>query len=634
MKRVLTILFFLFSYTSFSQSIGHFQQISTVKRGDTIDVAWYYRPASITDIRTFQVDFQFKRTLFTHIETYYDTTYLTNARQPQVGYTQFDYYRLDSFQTANSSYVYRIDSAWSVGRNYIMIPAGSSLGSNNGYIIHNKYKINDVQLDYESDSVTVNWARLFKVDGVSVGENVTLDFKKRALNLLGNRGISGKLWMPTNSDLGLPIIICYDNTTGEEKSRTIPALDGTYTLNNLESNRKYKIKVYFSPDSLNNIRQRHVTITDAVKSLNEVNGANVNQVFPRTFLKSGLSYLMADINFNSKLDAGDPYSIYASVSGLRPIDTSKLINVFHKNEYDSLALGLNQWTSWSTYLNRGVDIYDSVGNTSKTGVDIKFFILGDVNRSGSSPVFNSQGTLILANRYNGEMNLRIPDTYVNNSQPITIPFNVSSNAPNNGLQFEMRYDPTKVKFDGIESGAKTGWLQYVTCDANNGIIKFGGMNNQKEGFLNGDYTPYKLKFSPMVNGQDFVSYIYLRKLMDASNLDGDHFNVSYVSDRIQITNRANMISVVYNHEKPSININPNPNNGNFELVVMLPTNTKMNAVVYSMTGQRLIEIGEFRTEDMSMTFKKPMNLNLPNGIYNIVLYDDKKRLIKQFIKTI
>jgi len=74
MKKLLLALALLFSISSYAQqpSIGHFQQLATVKRGDTLDVAWYYQPITSKDVRTFQVDFQYKKRLLSHIETTVD----------------------------------------------------------------------------------------------------------------------------------------------------------------------------------------------------------------------------------------------------------------------------------------------------------------------------------------------------------------------------------------------------------------------------------------------------------------------------------------------------------------------------------------------------------------------------------
>ena len=55
MKKLLLAFMLLISYvTTFSQTpqIGHFQTLATVRRGDTLDVTWYYRPGT-PDIKIF-----------------------------------------------------------------------------------------------------------------------------------------------------------------------------------------------------------------------------------------------------------------------------------------------------------------------------------------------------------------------------------------------------------------------------------------------------------------------------------------------------------------------------------------------------------------------------------------------------
>ena len=632
MKKLLLACFLLISSLGFSQTIGHFQQLASVKRGDTLDVAWYYQPSGSVDIRTFQVDFQFKKDLFTWISTAIDTPYVTTARQPQLGYNQYDGYKYNTY--SNGNYTYSADANWSVGRNYLTLPAGTGFGTSNGYIIHNKFKINAVQPNFVSDTITVNWARLFRVDGTTIGDNVaTLTNKKLAIFLQGNLTISGKIWMGAGT--GLPTIIAYANNTGIEASRTTPAADGTYTLTNIEQNTKYKIKVLFSADSLITMRDRAVTVADAVKTYNEFKGADVNQNFPRTYLTNGLAYLIGDVSRNGILDGGDPYGIYASVSGLRPIDTARLVNVFLKNEFDSLAIGANQWTSWASNTDKGLFVYDSIGTVNNTNVDIKYFLLGDVDRSHSSPVYNSQGQLVAKAIYRGDINVNIPDTYTNSSDPLYVPFNVSyASYKNTGLQFEMKYDPAVVRFEQIQSNIDGPWLQYVTNDSTKGIIRFGGMNNQDKGFLTGDFTPYKLKFSPKNPGTNITSYVYVRRLMDAADENGDHYNIVLQSDRIVLSYRMNGPAVVYNNMEPTISINPNPNNGLFEVVVFVPKNSTMNAVVYDMNGRFIKDLGKFQTDDMEMTFRKQVPAgNIPAGMYNVVLFDNRKRISTKMVKA-
>ena len=406
MKKLLLALVLLFSISSYAQqpSIGHFQQLSTVKRGDTLDVAWYYQPVASRDVRTFQVDFQYKKRLLSHIETTVDVA--LSERTPYVDYKQFDNYKYSNYTNGNYNYIQ--DTAWTTARNYIVLASGNQIAGA-GYVIHNKYKINSVEANFASDSVTINWARLFTVDGVSIGDNVAnLTNKSLSIFLKGNLTISGRVTLSANMT-SKPTVLAIDPLTGVVASSMIVSTDGSYTLDNVEQNTRYKIQLLFPRQDLNTIRDNAVTISDGAKVYEEFTKTDVNQTYSRQYLKSGLSYLQADVNKSLGLDGGDAYGIYASVAGLKPIDTAGLIKVFTSQEYDALVTAESQWTAWPAYLNRLDYIYDSV-ITSNLVVNLKYAIVGDVNRSHSSPVFDAAGQEILAGALAGVLNVDIPNT--------------------------------------------------------------------------------------------------------------------------------------------------------------------------------------------------------------------------------
>lgn len=622
MKKLLLLAGLLISsFSIFAQtapSIGHFQQLATVKRGDTLEVAWYYQPVSNTDIRTFQVDFQYRKQLLTHISTTVASSFTTQT--PYVDYKQFDNYKYSSY--SNGTYNYVSDTNWTVARNYLILASGNAISSNS-YIIYNKYKINDVASNFASDSVVVNWARLFKVDGTSIGDNVAnLTNKNLAIYLKGNFTINGKVWLAANMT-AKPTVVATEFNTGVVASSVVVNNDGTYVLPNIEEKTKYKISLLFPQDSLTGIRDYAVTITDGTKVYDEFTKTDVNQQFSRQYLKSGLAYLQADINKNGILDGGDGYGIYASVSGLKKIDTTNLISVFHKDEYDSLVTGQNQWTTWANYINRGDFVVDSV-KTTNLSLDLKYFILGDVNRSHSSPVFNSTGGEILAYNIIGNMDVTVPDTYTGPGQPLLVPFNVSfaSNKQNAGLQFEMKYDPTKVKFEEVVSNIQGPWLQYVTHDEQNGIVRFGGMNNQNAGFLSGNSTPFRLKFSPIGNS-DITSNIYIRRLMDAADVNGDPFSITLTSDKVTVSNKA-MPGFVNGNPNKNITakVFPNPSNGMFELVVDFPQpNMYVMANVYDFDGNLIKRIGKIQADEYLLTAQTRVEIpqTRPGGSYFVSL---------------
>ena len=629
MKKLLLAFALLISYvTTFSQTpqIGHFQTLATVRRGDTLDVAWYYRPGS-PDVRTFQVDWQYKKTLLTYLSTTVDAT--VNGMTPSISYKTWDNYKYNNY--SNGTYTYLTNTDWTVGRNFLVLSSGNTISSN-GYIIHNKYKINNVAPNYASDTITVNWARMFDVNGNTIGDNVAqLTNQKLAIKLLGNLTLSGKVWLGPQMTLR-PVVICTQANNGAFIDSITVDADGTYTLDNIDENTRYKLEIKF-PSALSTIRDQAVTIADAVKTYDEYTITDVNQTFTRQYLKNGLAYLIADVNKTGTLDGGDPYSIYASVSGLKPIDTTKALNVFSKNAYDSLALGQDQWIAWPNYINGVTYIYDSVGTVNLTNIDIKYFILGDVDRTHSSPVYDANGNLVVAARTIGTMNVNIPNVTAPTGQAMYASFNVNTNGINSdGLQFEMKYDPTKVKFEEIVSNIQGPWLQYLTHDDVNGIIRFGGMNNQSAGSLTGNVTPFKLKFSP-IGTNDIMTNVYVRRLMDASDKNGDHFNIDLASDYVILATRQSVIPTP--EGEITAMIRPNPTSGFFELVVAFPkTNMTSLATVYDIQGRKIKDIGKLVSDNYITTVIKQVDLRAAaNGNYLLVLdNENQKRLTKQFVK--
>lgn len=631
MKKLISVVSLLFlCVMGYAQTpeIGHFQQLATIKRGDTLDVAWYFKPAVGTDIRTFQIDWQYKKALFTHISSSVDAAVSGNT--PVLDFKSWEDYKYSSY--SNGVYNYVADTNWTVGRNYLILSNGNQLSSN-GYIIHNKFKINDVAPNFVEDSIRVNWARMFKVDGTSIGDNIaSLSHQVLDLKLLGNLTISGKIWFPsTITSQTLPTLYCYDNSTNVLVSQTVPDLNGNYLLKNIDENKTYKIEVRFPAGQLSSIRDNAVTISDAVKAYNEYINTDVNQGMTHNYLKHGLSYLIGDINLNQSFDGGDPYSIYASVSGLAPIDTTKLINVFTKETYDSLVLDANQWTMWQNHSNVGRFITTSVG-LSNVSLDIKYFILGDVDRSHSSPVFNGT-TEVLAAVYKGQFDVNVNNSYAIGS-PMYVPFNVSTNGSlSNGLQFEMKYDVSKVKFDEIVSNIQGPWLQYVTHDDVRGIVRFGGMNNQQTGSLQGVATPFVLKFLAKNPTEDINSSVSIRSLMDASHKDGDHFNINLSTGMIVLSYRANNPNTVEIKE-PTATLYPNPTNGIINMTVDLLPNTKMNASIYNNMGRMVMNVGDFSSDEFNLKHNKSVNVeNLMNGVYYLILSGYNKKITKPFIKN-
>ena len=139
----------------------------------------------------------------------------------------------------------------------------------------------------------------------------------------------------------------------------------------------------------------------------------------------------------------------------------------------------------------------------------------------------------------------------------------------------------------------------MTHDDANGIIRFGGMNNQVLGSLTGAVTPFKLKFSP-IGANDIMTNVYVRRLMDASDKNGDHFDINLQSDYVVLSTRPTVVNTPEGEITASIR--PNPTSGFFELVVVFPkTNMTSLATVYDIQGRKIKDIGKIWSDDYVTT---------------------------------
>ena len=138
MKKLLFILTALiFTTTAFSQTtpqIGNPVAYKTIKRGDTLDVVFKYTPASSVDVRTFQVDFQYRKQLFTHVSTTVDPTVSTMT--PALSIKFFNNYKYSSYSSGTGLYSYSTDTNYTVARNFLVLSSGSQITQDTFSIQH------------------------------------------------------------------------------------------------------------------------------------------------------------------------------------------------------------------------------------------------------------------------------------------------------------------------------------------------------------------------------------------------------------------------------------------------------------------------------------------------------------------
>jgi hypothetical protein len=180
--------------------------------------------------------------------------------------------------------------------------------------------------------------------------------------------------------------------------------------------------------------------------------------------------------------------------------------------------------------------------TSEQTLDLRYALKGDVNLSHSSPVTEQQGASIVMG------NLVVPgagsiDTKLNNivvtGDTINIPFNVDTKGISlSGLQYEMKYDPTLVKFVKMNIDTPS-WVSFVH-PMENGTIRFGALDKDLKNPLTGaNLTPFKLQFVALKAGVDLNTSVVMTQVMDAADNKGNQVGINLSSTVIRLVGISN-----------------------------------------------------------------------------------------------
>ena len=185
-------------------------------------------------------------------------------------------------------------------------------------------------------------------------------------------------------------------------------------------------------------------------------------------------------------------------------------------------------------------------------LNLKYGLIGDINRSHSSQVMN--GNTIVSNAIPSlKKNLGSPTSnlLINTTQPlqsidvtiksqtvtsntIEIPVAIDTKSLTlSGLQFEFIYDATKLKFESITNELPNTWYTFV--GNKDGKIKFGSLDKEMKTPVSGSLIPFKLKFSSINNGTDLNTFIKVSPVMDASSKTGYQLGINLNTDNIKLT---------------------------------------------------------------------------------------------------
>ena len=435
-------------------------------------------------------------------------------------------------------------------------PNGNNTDLNDGLFAQLLFKVETIQAGFAYDSIYYNFA--YGWDNAGSVKTITMPKPNSTwvdLDPSTNALIKGTF--QTNANLGTgyhPVLAIIDSATSQVKAwPTIRQNGSFYVGSEVLPNTTYYALAYLPSDTLAATLNKAITVSDYTAAQTEFNKQNLDGTFTNAAMKTGMGYFAADVNRNGKFDGGDVALLFAQAVGADTVVNAQVgsnttsIPIFTKAFFDTatsattLALPLDWYNHKVKFRTRDTSI----------DLDLKYVIPGDINRSHSSQVVVNNQIQVNSTRDIAFQSLAInttnPATPVINvnlsnltvtSNTIEIPFVVDAGANKvAALQFEVVYDPLKVKFEEIKSTLPNTWL--VFANSKEGKIRLGAIDKNLKMPFTGIATPFTLKFSSIEAGIDLNTKIKITSNLDASDDKGTQLGINLNTTTIKLTGYNN-----------------------------------------------------------------------------------------------
>jgi hypothetical protein len=540
--------------------------------GDTIAIPIYHDPdnARLKNVggqgfaRRFFMDFQYSNIDYSFINFYpvtgvgsaVENIVTLSSNNPTVWYNNYSNFRFNetssnntwngltryqysSYVTDNTNNIFRGDIAWVTNGN-------NSVNLKPGVVAVLVLKLKDNGFIHSYTNLKYNFTVTYDNLGYS---NNTNNAPIREIQLqLGQSPIlvQGRVYKNSNMPY-YPSIEVKDPNTNVVITSVQPDENGFYQIRGINYNSQYKLNFVYPFSDVQYFMNYGTTISDVTATYNEM----VNQNQPGgttnyTNLFSGISWLSADVRSEGVVDLGTAYAMLANVVGAGTYNefTNSKWHVLETSDYNSLTP-----TNWTTRQNWGTERIVNTTNVAITK-NYSYYFIGDVNRSLSSPAFDVNGNTIYGRKstlsgYNGIMagSLEVSTTPIdvslndikNITNTIEIPFVVDTKDQTlNGLQFEVTYNPSVLKFKEMKVMVGDNWVSFANADDVNGFIKFGSFDKDLKGQVKGIVTPFSLVFESINNPVDLKTAILVSNNMDAVDSKGNQLPIKINTQTIKL----------------------------------------------------------------------------------------------------
>jgi hypothetical protein len=285
---------------------------------------------------------------------------------------------------------------------------------------------------------------------------------------------------------------------------------------------------YTNQTDLNTLYNNVVTVSDVFIAFKELSNGGIFGNESGLEFTSGIQFMNADVDGNGIFNESDTYRLLQHLTGAKSLTQfstlTYLMKLYSKSDYDAITK-----SNWNTKFNSTRSLFPFSLNTGTLNntYNVNATWVGDVNLSHSalqtigSVASNSIRSMSLAtNSISTDIQASILTELVNGKAYAYISLNPLQNELV-GTQFQLNYDNSVLKFDGVEFKTKGSPTNFGT---NKGTyINIGSLITDGNNILD-NTTEYRIMFTPIKNITNILGLISVGST-DAVNRNGKQLKV-------------------------------------------------------------------------------------------------------------
>jgi len=285
---------------------------------------------------------------------------------------------------------------------------------------------------------------------------------------------------------------------------------------------------YTNQTDLNTLYSSIVTVSDVYIAFKELSLGGLFGNESGNEFTSGIQFMNADIDGNGIFNESDTYRLLQHLTGAKSLTQystlTYLMKLYSKSDYDAITK-----SNWNTKFNSTRSLFPFSLNTGTLNntFNVNTTWIGDVNLSHSalqtigSVASNSIRSMSLAtNSISTDIQASILTELVNGKAYAYISLNPLQNELV-GTQFQLNYDNSVLKFDGVEFKTKGSPTNFGT---NKGTyVNIGSLITDGNNILD-NTTEYRIIFTPIKNITNVLGLISVG-FTDAVNRDGKQLKI-------------------------------------------------------------------------------------------------------------